>query len=485
MSSPIQIFQFNVKTKPILWAILCLFFLLKINHVFIPLFHDELGVYGQGLFYMIDHGPSMMPGDMIPVLSRGHPLFFVFITSCFTQLLGGSYVVAKCFILFLSLALVVATFCLGKAYFDEKTALIAILLLVFQAVFFAQSTLILPEVLLALLTVLSLLFYHKKQFVAYFISASLMLLTKETGLVLLGGIGLHILIVHQFKLSKKCLLEGLKWSLPILSFFFFLLIQKLQNGWFLYPYHTGLISFDPQDIASRFFLGIKHLFYDQGRVFIGIAALTAYFRSSHKLSTTQRSNFYLIAAVIGVFFAFSSLNYFMARYQLMVLPLLMILFAAVLKQFPYWLKTKLIVPILLGLSLPFHYSFTGFSTDENMNYLITVRNMQQSITALDSISQNKAVKVLALFPEIWALIDPRHGYTTNPNYELYDRYNDSCDYIIRGRNNLYDEDAALHGKIDQLLMDENRLKNSSYKKLYERQYYFSNQSIFKNKAPIQ
>ena len=90
--------------------------------------------------------------------------------------------------------------------------------------------------------------------------------------------------------------------------------------------------------------------------------------------------------------------------------------------------------------------------------------MQQSITALDSISQNKAVKVFALFPEIWALIDPRHGYTTNPNYKLYDRYNDSCDYIIRGSNNLYDEDAELYGKIDQLLMDENRLKNSSYKK---------------------
>ena len=98
----------------------------------------------------------------------------------------------------------------------------------------------------------------------------------------------------------------------------------------------------------------------------------------------------LILVVWFMFFAFSSLNYFMARYQLLILPLLMIFaivfFTICSNNFKhYWLYIVLTIPFL-------HNNYT-FSTDNNMSYEITINNMQHSIQKLDSISQGKALRV--------------------------------------------------------------------------------------------
>ncbi|MDC0231102.1 glycosyltransferase family 39 protein [Aureispira] len=443
------------------------------------MFHDELGVYGQGIFYLLDHGPSMIPGDMIPVLSRGHPLFFMFFVSLFTKLLGGSYISAKFVILVLSLALIFCTYLLGKELFGKKSALISAIILSFQPVFFAQSTLILPEIMLALLSVLSILFYIKRRYIWYFFTAALLCLTKETGIVIFAGIALNEWYKNQFRINLKLILTIVKWLAPISCFIIFLIVQKLQHGWFLYPYHTSLISFNAVDICNRFFLGFKHLFYDQGRIILCIAALLNLIGNKEKINNSKDGIMFLFGAIMLIFFAFSSLNYFMVRYQLMVLPIMIISAVALINTKHNKISPKIYIPIYFLLTLPYQYSFRTFSTDANMNYLITVENMQKSISKLDSITKGKAVRVFALFPEIWALKDPRYGYTNNPNYILYDQYNDSCDYIIRGSNNLFDEDAFYNGKIDSLLFDTQALKASKIEKLYESQLYFSKQSIFK------
>ena len=64
------------KTTTVLSILLSIFFLLKIIHVNIPLFHDELGVYGRALFHMLNNGPQLYPGGIDHYITRGHPLFF-------------------------------------------------------------------------------------------------------------------------------------------------------------------------------------------------------------------------------------------------------------------------------------------------------------------------------------------------------------------------------------------------------------------------
>ena len=65
-------------SSAVISILLCVFFLLKIIHVNIPLFHDELGVYGRILFHMLENGPQLHPGGIDHYITRGHPLFFAF-----------------------------------------------------------------------------------------------------------------------------------------------------------------------------------------------------------------------------------------------------------------------------------------------------------------------------------------------------------------------------------------------------------------------
>ncbi len=464
------------KAVKILAILLGVFFLAKVVNLYTPLFHDELGVYGRALFYMLDNGSSMIPGDVDPELSRGHPLFFVFFVSLLTSWLGGTYVAARFVILLLSLALLLTTYFLGKEMFNKKVGLLAAIMLSFQPMFFAQSTLILPEVMLALLGMLSLLFYLQNRYVLYFIVASLLILTKETAIVVFAGIVLNEWYNDRFKITLALIGSAIKWSAPIACFVLFLVIQKQQHGWYLYPYHTGFISFGIADILERFSLGAIHLFTDQGRFMLLILVGIALKKMTKEERVAIFSQNFLPIAVCIMMFGFSSLNYFMARYQVLLFPLLMISILSILYNQGYNYKHFILYFVL---TIPFQCNFFKFRTDDNMSYLITVENMKKSVAELDRITQGKAVKVFAIFPEVDALRDPRNGFTSNPNYILYTEFNDSCEYILRGYSHEFDPNAYLHAPIDTLLYNENALKNSEIEQVFNSQLLYTNQRIFK------
>jgi len=467
----------NPQPPIILGVLLCVFAIAKLAHIYTPLFHDELEVYGRAVFYMVDHGPSMIPADIDTDLSRGHPLFFVFLTSLLTSLFGGTYMAARIVMLLVSLGLIVTTYFLGKEMVSKKVGLLAAIMLSFQPLFFTQSTLILPEVMLTLLGMLSLLFYLKEKYLLYFIFASLVILTKETGIVLFAGIALNEWYKERFRITLGLIGRSLKWSAPISCFVIFLFIQKYQHGWYLYPYHTGFISFEIQDVLGRFLLGAKHLFHDQGRFMLLILMLVDVLKMNKKeFFNIFQSNF-LTLVLFLMFFCFSSLNYFMARYEVLLLPLLMIFVLSVLRVS----QTNNYKHFLLYfiLTLPFQYNLSTFSTDDNMNYLITVENMKESIAELDKRTDGKPAAIFAILPESFALQDPRYGYTNNPNYILLHKYSDSCDYILRGSHNIYDHKAVLISPIDTILNNKEALDSSSIEEVYNKQLYFSNQRIFK------
>ena len=469
-------FDWESKAPTILGLMMILFFIYKHFHVGSPLFHDELEVYGRALYYMIDNGPTMIPGSMDTDLSRGHPLFFVFFMSLFTKLFGGSYVVARILALLMSLGVIASTYCLGKEMFNKKTGFLAAVLLIFQPIFITQSTMILPEMMLALLGMLSLLFYLQQRYVYYFIFASLLILTKETGIVLFAAIVINEWYNDRFRISIGLIVRAIKWSAPLSCFILFLIVQKIQLGWYLYPYHTGFISFAAEDVAGRFLLGAKHFFYDQGRFMILTLLLIDVLKMKKKEVTDVLGKNFLTLSLWLMFFAFSSLNFFMARYQLLVLPLLMIFAVTFLSIRPNNYKHFLLYIIL---TIPFLFNYHTFSTDNNMSYQITVENMQKSIATLDSISAGKPVRVFAILPEYQALMDPRFGYTDNPHYILYNEYNDSCEYILRGAHNLYDPNALKDAPVDTILNNKPALDSSKIEELYKGQLYFSSQRIFR------
>ncbi len=468
------------KSTLILTVLLIVFALAKLVHLYTPLFHDELPVYGRAMFYMIDHGSSMLPGGMPPELSRGHPPFYVFFMSLTTKLFGGTYYAARFVSLLVSLCLLCTTYWLGKEMFDKKIGLMSAILLSVQPLFFAQSTMILPEVMLGLLGMLSILFYLKQRYLLYFIFAGLLILTKETGIIIFAGIALNEWYRERFRINLNLIGRCLKYSAPVVCILLYFVMQKQVMGWYLYPYHTGFISFHPADVCSRFFLGFALLFYDQGRFLLSIAAFVIIVKASKGGRREFMTKNMLALFCVLMFFAFSSLNYFMARYQLVIFPLLMISLLSILTKRITKVRYFLIYVLM---TLPFHYNFTTFRTDDNMNYLISVESLKKCVAKLDSIINNESVVVFGMFPEVDALIDTRYGYTTNPDYVLVSIYHDTCQYIIRGGNYPYGHELFKEEPIDSVLYYPDKLNQSPIEQLYEHQHYFSNFRLYKTNNP--
>ena len=464
-------------------ALLVLFFFAKIVHIYTPLFHDELGFYGRAFFYMLDHGPSMMPGDIDPQLSRGHPLFFVFFVSWVSSWFGSSYVPARCLIILLSLALLATTYFLGKEMGGKKVGLLAAFCLAFQPLFFAQSTLILPEVMLALLGTLSILFYIQKRYWWYFLTASLMVLTKETGIVLFAGVALNEWYQNRFKITLSLVGRVVKWSIPFSCFILFLIVQKYQNGWFLFPFHTGLISFGIGDILVRFTLNCVIVLLDQGRFLLLIAVIIA-IRKKDKAERKSLLDEHFVFVSLGLMMlAFSSINYVMTRYLVLLLPVLMVSFITILAEQGY---TKKLLLIFFFLTLPFQYSFLIFRQDSDMGYLITVQNMKKSIGELDKISQGRKMTIYARFPELNGLEYPRDGYTNNPNYNIVDKYDETVDYILKSDHGHLAVDEFINNveyvfdnNLDSIIYNPEAYKNSGFELIYESTYFYNHQRLFK------
>ena len=471
------------------------FFLAKFVNLYTPLFHDELGVYGRALFYMLDNGPSMIPGDVDPEISRGHPLFFAFFISSLSAWLGSTYVSARLVSLLCSLVLLIATYFLGKELFSKKIGLFAAFVLAFQPLFFAQSTLILPEILLSLLATLSLLFYTRKSFWLYFIFASLMMMTKETALVIFSGIALYEWYLNKFKITFKLILEVAKWSTPILWFVLFLVVQNHQHGWYLYPYHTGFVSFSPFSVFIRTLVTVTTLFLGQGRFILGIAIIAIYLKlDKEKRQQVLHENALIIAILIPML-VFSALNYFMTRYLLIILPIVIINALSVIEIRNIQPKH---IAIFFLLTLPFQFNPFYFTTDNNMGYLIVVNNIKKSAAALDSVSQGKAVRVFVEFPEINAIEDPRNGYTTNPNYILTTKYDNEVDYILKSGDDHMEVDGynialedyinptdyGLDTTINSTINNTQALKKSKFELIFESKYFFNHQRLFKTNNSV-
>lgn len=487
-------FNWDKNASRILMILLGGFFLSKLLSLNVPFFHDELGVYGKAIFYMIDNGPTIIPGDVDPIISRGHPLFFIFFVSSCTSLLGGSYISARLVILMISVGLLLTTYFLGKELASKKVGLIAVFLFIFQPIFFAQSTLVLPEIFLSFLGSITILFYLRKNYGMYFLFGSMLILTKETAIVVFAGIVLNEWYKEKFRINWNLILRSVKYSLPIICLVVFLIVQKIQHGWFLYPYHTGFISFSASDIYNRLWACLKHFFLDQNRSLMLIPLAFSLFKAS-KGDFKKFVNTHSLSFFVGLMmFSFSGLNYFMSRYLLLIYPLFFLAMVHIFES----KKTPLVFYFIYFLITVvfFHYQTEEFRTDDEMSYAISVLSLKKGIDELDRISQGDSMNVHALFPSCFALEDTRYGYTNNPNYKIFVKYKDSVDYIIRGRHTIYSKKKHQEEKvyllkkdrktfsnswtaIDTLLYNKAALKQSAIEQVYGQKYYFHDVRIFK------
>jgi len=319
----------NTLKKYIPFLLMLGFVVFKIQDLFLPYFWDEAWSYVPAIKEMALKGPSLLPDSISPDLYRGHPLLFYFLSSLWMNLWGTNSWITRLFPLIISLFFLYASFLFTKKNFNYLTAIVTLFFLMIQSVFFAQSTFLLPEILLALFTVLSLKSYLDKKYISTVIWLTFALYTKESAIVIWGVIT-FFRSVEIYKTSGVSIIEKSKrlflFLLPLILIFIFFLIQKLMVGWYFFPEHLSYL--DPEEFVGRLSGYSSYLFIFMGRnllTFFGlIAMIWLIIKKDSQLKEKQRPLLILCFFVVS-YLLFSSANFYSPRYLLSILPFVIII----------------------------------------------------------------------------------------------------------------------------------------------------------------
>ncbi len=436
------------------------FLFYKISWLDLPLYWDEAWSYGSAIFAFHKEGIWFLPGNADPGLTRGHPLLFYQLAVLWIHLAGTSLISVHLFALLLSCLLIAALYSMCSDLFDQTTARTVSLLLLLQPLFLAQSTLLLPEVLLALLTLMTVHSYFKKRWKRYILSASLLVLTKESGMVAVAALIVDKLIFAGHRLSRlrekearqgndKFLprdqkdrsliltetLELLMIFIPVFVFISFLAIQKIRYGWFLYPEHTRMITAEGKALVAGLKQVFSRLFLQTGRnvfLLLFMPCLAYYFfflKPDEKHKHFIRFSFIFIL-MYGVFSAF---NFFTVRYILSPLPFYLITGLLVLQASME--KRKVLRGTILFLLVAV-FLYNGFAappneSDASRGFRNTILVQREAVRYAVTMQWNDKL-IYTTFLMQYYLSDPNLGYiddasqrftrVSNKNDLSYDLY---------------------------------------------------------------
>lgn len=267
-----------IKNRWPLLLVLIAFIALKIPALHYPFFWDESWSYAPAVKLMYQHGPSLMPDAIDALYSRGHPLFFYASAAAWMRLFGDGHVAQHSFSLLISVLLLIAVYEVCLRLFNARMAFMALLATVTQVMFFVQSTLLLPEVMVALFALATVYFYVSGKHLLTFLSCTALVLTKESGATLglvLGGHALYNLFNKEQTIKTRIqLLVPVAGAGIVLGIFF--AIQYMKLHWVLYPEHTGYIDTSWEMMAGKFRFSLEILFTHQSRIYLlGLCCIMA------------------------------------------------------------------------------------------------------------------------------------------------------------------------------------------------------------------
>lgn len=389
---------------------IALFALFKLPELLLPYFWDELGVYSRAALYLAQNGLRLLPGSIPPELSRGHPLVFQFVQALGYVCFGKSVMVGHAIPLGITVVLLGAVYHQVAVICNRLVALCTVLLLMAQPVFIAQSVMVLPEMLLSLLCFLSLTSYYLRRFVMFAVYSSLALLVKESAIIIpvvVFAFGFWQDVVNRQQKGYMAARPLALTFVPLLVFAGFLLLQKVQNGWFFFPEHIGYVSFSLERILKHNQGYQKFLFFEQGRywwVKVLIAGAAFWFLKKR----FQPGGFTWLSIILVItFIAFGSLNFYMNRYMLPVFPFLA--FLVVVSLYAVSRRAVWVLPVTLMLSgLCLRDLDPGyFNYDCDMGYKHHLHVQQQVLNRLCEMD-NDTTTIKADFPMYFAISEPEH-----------------------------------------------------------------------------
>lgn len=313
----------------ILILVIALITIFKLSYFNLPFYWDEAWSYAMAIFDMAEKRPTLIPGHANEWFTRGHPLLYYFLASMWLKIFGANVISAHIFSFILSIFAIFTSFYVFKNLTGNiNISLLIVLSIVVQAIFLAQCTMLLPEIFLMTIGILTLYFYYNNKLLWYAILGSLLVLIKETGLVFILFIVFDrvffrkIMYIDSSESNRQFLKDIVLLVMPLLPFSLFIIIQKINSGYFLFPEHTSMIVKDLKTIYNNFKSFAYQLLFYQGRnlwTVVFILLMPIIIIKKH----FKQDELYMILSVILfilVYILFCSINFFTTRYLLAVLP---------------------------------------------------------------------------------------------------------------------------------------------------------------------
>lgn len=190
------------------------------------------------------------------------PLIFLSLGSLF-KLFGYSPAVIHIFMLLFSLTAIIFTYKICELLSGEEVALAATGLLAFSPLFIAQSVNLNFDLPSMTLIIVSYYYLLKKNHLKYAIVSTLLVMTKEVGILFAVAVLLSTAISFVFE-RKKADNTGYKKAyaaqiVPISVFILWAYGNFVRYGWFVFPRESPILGFE-SILNDNFFMRLKQLF---------------------------------------------------------------------------------------------------------------------------------------------------------------------------------------------------------------------------------
>jgi 4-amino-4-deoxy-L-arabinose transferase-like glycosyltransferase len=234
----------------VLGFIFLLVFALKFPILNTPYIRDTITVY---------IGPAMKIRDagLNPLYLGIHPPVYYELLALNLKIFGESRLAGHIFDLVVVSLLLFYTYLLGKRLYNSTSSFFAALTLFFSPLIFAQSGMVNLDTLFAFFSITTVYYYVKGKTITYLIFGSILVLTKEPGVLIILGILLYHFLIKNSLLTEVHKNKGaenfLIYTTPIIVMIFWFLINKYVHGWIFHPSYVTFFQLTvfPQEFLRR------------------------------------------------------------------------------------------------------------------------------------------------------------------------------------------------------------------------------------------
>lgn len=384
----------------------------KLPFVNLPFWWDE-GNYLEGAL-------KILQNNLNPFVEwwSYKPFLIYEMTALGFHFFGFSRIIPRLIIILFSFLTLYFTFLLGDKLYNKKVGFFASFLLFLSPLFFAQSALFHADLPLAALTLIVLYCFLSEKKIGYFVAASLVVLIKEAGvLVILAILAYESLFNFRRIFSRQFILKFLFLASPLLFFLGWMVLNKRYLGWYLWPFNVNYFSLTSFLRIEKLLPVLNFAFWRDFRFLFTLPLLTGFILSFFSKDLKK----WLIKKEVALFFLFTIVSIvffwwgpFLPRYLLIFQPLFFIVSVATI--FGICKKINLYLPIVLAIGLLFISSWFSakfeWGGEANLNYLQGIRVHREMTQYLSGNFPSH--EILTTWPMNSELSAARLGFINRP-----------------------------------------------------------------------